>query len=112
MILVPRVEGVDTKIIKTSYSSAAGTSYVTFDNVKCVCSGFFRLLLTESRVPVENTLGKEGKGLFVVLSNFNREFQHFTSCTEAEMSQMSDGSCAAQGQLYSCHHTNAVFSMS
>ncbi|KAH9964363.1 peroxisomal acyl-CoA-dehydrogenase [Lactifluus volemus] len=51
VILVERGEG-------TSYSSAAGTAYVTFDNVK---------------VPVENTLGPEGGGIFVILSNFNHE---------------------------------------
>lgn len=44
--------------IKTSYSSAAGTAYITFDNVK---------------VPVENTLGPEDAGLIVMLSNFNHE---------------------------------------
>lgn len=53
MLLIPRGEGVETKIIKTSYSSAAGTAYITFDNVK---------------VPVENLLGKEGKGIYVILS--------------------------------------------
>jgi len=58
MILIPRGEGVETKIIKSSYSSAAGTAYVTFDNVK---------------VPIENTLGKENDGLKVILSNFNHE---------------------------------------
>jgi len=58
VILIPRQEGVTTKPIKTSYSSTAGTAYVTFDNV---------------RVPVENTLGPEGGGIFVILSNFNHE---------------------------------------
>lgn len=58
VILVERSEGLETKAIKTSYSPAAGTSYVTFDNV---------------RVPVENTLGEEGAGVFVMLSNFNHE---------------------------------------
>ena len=53
VILIPRVEGVETKPIKTSYSSSAGTAYVTFDDVK---------------VPVENTLGPEGGGIFVILS--------------------------------------------
>lgn len=52
VILIPRVEGVETRPIKTAYSSTAGTAYVTFDNVK---------------VPVENTLGEEDKGLKVVL---------------------------------------------
>ena len=58
VILVPRQEGVATKPIKTSYSPTAGTAFVTFDNV---------------RVPVENTLGPEDGGIFVVLSNFNHE---------------------------------------
>ncbi|KAI0833215.1 acyl-CoA dehydrogenase [Trametes gibbosa] len=58
VILVERSEGVSTKAIKTSYSAAAGTAYITFDHVK---------------VPVENTLGEEGGGIFVMLSNFNHE---------------------------------------
>ncbi|EIW57326.1 acyl-CoA dehydrogenase [Trametes versicolor FP-101664 SS1] len=58
VILVERGEGVSTKAIKTSYSSSAGTAYVTFDHVL---------------VPVENTLGEEGGGIFVMLSNFNHE---------------------------------------
>jgi len=58
VILVERGEGVETTPIKTSYSPTAGTAYVTFDNVK---------------VPVENTLGPEGGGIFVILSNFNHE---------------------------------------
>lgn len=58
MLLVERGEGVETKPIKTSYSSAACTAYVTFDNVK---------------VPLENTLGPEDGGLSVILSNFNHE---------------------------------------
>ncbi|TCD69249.1 hypothetical protein EIP91_008352 [Steccherinum ochraceum] len=58
VILIERGEGVETKVIKTAYSTTAGTAYITFDNVK---------------VPVENTLGKEGAGLHVMLSNFNHE---------------------------------------
>jgi alkylation response protein AidB-like acyl-CoA dehydrogenase len=58
MLLIERGEGVETKLIKTSYSSAAGTAYIQFDNVK---------------VPVENLLGQENKGLQVILSNFNHE---------------------------------------
>lgn len=56
VFLVPRGEGVETKQIKTSYSTAAGTAYITFDNVK---------------VPAENMLGPEDGGLLVILSNFN-----------------------------------------
>jgi len=52
VVLVERSEGVETSSIKTSYSLAAGTAYVTFDNVK---------------VPVGNTLGPEGGGIFVIL---------------------------------------------
>lgn len=58
VLLIPRVEGVETTPIKTSYGSAAGTAFVTFDNV---------------RVPVDNLLGKEGKGFAVIMSNFNHE---------------------------------------
>ena len=52
VILVERGPGVETKPIKTSYSSAAGTAYITFDN---------------ARAPVGNTLGEEGGGIFVIL---------------------------------------------
>ena len=58
MLLIERSDGVETKLIKTSYSSCAGTAYVTFENVK---------------VPVENLLGKEGQGFQVIMFNFNHE---------------------------------------
>ncbi|GAA5834251.1 hypothetical protein JCM3766R1_004501 [Sporobolomyces carnicolor] len=58
MMLIPRTDEVDTRIIKTSYSHSAGTAYVTFSGVK---------------VPVENVLGGVGNGLKVILSNFNHE---------------------------------------
>jgi alkylation response protein AidB-like acyl-CoA dehydrogenase len=58
VILVPRCEGLSTAPIKTAYSAAAGTAFVTFDKV---------------RVPASNTLGKEGKGMGVILNNFNHE---------------------------------------
>lgn len=58
VFLVPRCEGVDTKQIKTSYGTTAGTSYVTFDNVK---------------IPNENMIGPENDGLRVILANFNHE---------------------------------------
>ncbi|KAL6299883.1 peroxisomal acyl-CoA-dehydrogenase [Sparassis latifolia] len=67
VILVERSDGVATKPIKTSYSPTAGTAYVTFDSVK---------------VPVENTLGEEGGGIFVMLSNFNHE-RWVMCCTSA-----------------------------
>ncbi|KAJ3154050.1 hypothetical protein HDU86_004975 [Geranomyces michiganensis] len=58
MLLIERSEGLETKAIKTSYSAAAGTAYITFDNVK---------------VPVENLLGKEGSGFLTIAHNFNHE---------------------------------------
>lgn len=58
VMLIERGEGVETSQIKTSYSTTAGTAYITFDNVK---------------VPVEHLLGEENKGIYVVLSNFNHE---------------------------------------
>lgn len=44
MLLVERSEGVETKLIKTSYSTSAGTAYVTFENVRlnnALCFPFF-----------------------------------------------------------------------
>jgi alkylation response protein AidB-like acyl-CoA dehydrogenase len=72
VILVDRhaSEGVDTKAIKTSYSPTAGTAFISFENVK---------------VPIENTLGEEGKGIFVILSNFNHE--RFVMCGASAISQ-------------------------
>ncbi|CAI7570407.1 unnamed protein product [Penicillium bialowiezense] len=58
VLLIPRCEGVETKPIKTSYSTAAATAFVQFENVK---------------VPVENLLGEEHKGFIVIMSNFNHE---------------------------------------
>ncbi|EGN95089.1 hypothetical protein SERLA73DRAFT_95759 [Serpula lacrymans var. lacrymans S7.3] len=69
-IVVERGEGVETRLITTSYSTASGTAYITFDNVK---------------VPVENTLGPEGGGIFVILSNFNHE--RWTMCCNSARSQ-------------------------
>jgi alkylation response protein AidB-like acyl-CoA dehydrogenase len=58
VILVPRDDNVETKKIKTSYSTAAATAFIEFDNVK---------------VPVDHLLGKEDNGFIVVMSNFNHE---------------------------------------
>lgn len=58
VLLIPRDEGVETKQIKTSYSTAAATAHVQFENVK---------------VPVQNLLGEEHKGFIVIMSNFNHE---------------------------------------
>ncbi|KAF4582208.1 acyl- dehydrogenase [Ophiocordyceps camponoti-floridani] len=58
LLLIPRGPGLETTAIKTSYSPAAGTALVTFDEV---------------RVPVENLIGEEDKGIHVILSNFNHE---------------------------------------
>ena len=49
MMLIERTEGLKTVPIKTSYSPAAGTSYVTFENVK---------------VPVKNLMGNMNEGFF------------------------------------------------
>jgi len=58
VLLVPRSEKVTTNIIKTSYSSSAGTALVFFD---------------EAIVPAENIIGPEHGGLVVILANFNHE---------------------------------------
>lgn len=63
MLFISRDMGVETKAIKTTYSSCAGTALVIFDNVK---------------VPVENLMGlgnkgTEGNGFACIMYNFNHE---------------------------------------
>ncbi|KAI9881897.1 MAG: hypothetical protein M1823_006391, partial [Watsoniomyces obsoletus] len=58
VILIPRDDNVETQRIKTSYSTAAATTFIQFDNVK---------------VPVNHLLGKEDQGFIVIMSNFNHE---------------------------------------
>jgi alkylation response protein AidB-like acyl-CoA dehydrogenase len=53
VLLVERSDAVETKLIKTSYSTAAGTAFVEFN---------------DAVVPAENLLGAEDQG-FVVISN-------------------------------------------
>jgi len=57
-LLIERGDGVETKKIKTSYSGAAGTTYITFENV---------------HVPVENLIGEENGGFRCIMANFNHE---------------------------------------
>lgn len=70
MLLIERGEGVETSNIKTSYSAAAATTFVTFDRVK---------------VPVGHLLGEEGDGLRVILSNFNHERWMMTCYTVRQL---------------------------
>mmetsp|Transcript_45619 Transcript_45619/g.85439 ORF Transcript_45619/g.85439 Transcript_45619/m.85439 type:complete len:532 (+) Transcript_45619:65-1660(+) len=63
MLFISRDMGVETKAVKTTYGSCAGTALVIFDNVK---------------VPVENLMGlgnkgKEGQGFACIMFNFNHE---------------------------------------
>ncbi|KAJ6505940.1 acyl-CoA dehydrogenase/oxidase [Mycena vulgaris] len=69
ILVVERGEGVQTTPIKTSYSSsAAGTAYVTLDNVF---------------VPHSHQLGAGHPGLNIILQNFNHERWVLTSATIA-----------------------------
>lgn len=59
VLCIPRAcGGIETKQIKTSYSTTAGTAYVIYDNVK---------------VPKRYLVGEDGLGIQIVLSNFNHE---------------------------------------
>jgi len=58
MMLVPKCNEIQTKVIKSKYSSAAGTAFVTYED--CV-------------VPKRNLFGQEGKGFQIIMSNFNHE---------------------------------------
>lgn len=87
VLLIERSEGVETKLIKTAYSTTAGTAFVTFDNVK---------------VPVGNTLGEVDGGLIVMLSNFNHE-RWVMCCSSARSQRMVAEECmkwASQRQVF------------
>lgn len=71
VILVEKDDTVETSLIKTSYSTAAGTTYIQFDGTK---------------VPVGNLLGEEDKGFIVIMSNFNHE-RWMMSCAVIRMSR-------------------------
>jgi alkylation response protein AidB-like acyl-CoA dehydrogenase len=58
MMLIPRDRTVNTTIIKSKYSSAAGTAFVTYEGTV---------------VPKKNVFGKENKGFQIIMSNFNHE---------------------------------------
>ena len=58
LVLVERSEGLLTNKMKTSYSAAAGTAFVLYENV---------------RVPKENILGNIHDGFKLILANFNHE---------------------------------------
>merc|ERR1719502_458585 len=57
-MLIPRSEAVKTTIIKSKYSSSAGTCFISFDGAK---------------VPKENVFGEVNKGFQIIMSNFNHE---------------------------------------
>lgn len=58
LLLIERGEGVETKQMKTTYSTAAATALVIFSDCK---------------VPVSNLMGKENEGFKLVMYNFNHE---------------------------------------
>lgn len=59
LLIVPlKVEGVDMRRLSVTGSKTGGTTFIELDNVK---------------VPVENLIGEEGKGMFYVMTNFNHE---------------------------------------
>ncbi|CAE7243699.1 BETAA-AD [Symbiodinium natans] len=58
MMLIPRSDAVQTKVMKTKYSSSAGTAYVTYEN--CI-------------VPKKYIIKGENKGFQIIMSNFNHE---------------------------------------
>jgi len=58
LFLVERGPGLQTKIIKTAYSTAAGTAFIMYNKVK---------------VPKEHLIGKENDGFKCIMWNFNHE---------------------------------------
>jgi alkylation response protein AidB-like acyl-CoA dehydrogenase len=72
MLVIERGPGVETTPIKTSYSAAAGTAFITFDNVL---------------VPVENLLGKEDQGFGIIMVRVH---------LQRAILIMNDGPCAVE----------------
>ncbi|KAH6886161.1 acyl-CoA dehydrogenase [Thelonectria olida] len=58
LLVIPRGEGLTTKHMTMSGSTAAGTAFVDMDNVK---------------VSLDMIVGERGKGLKYIMSNFNHE---------------------------------------
>merc|ERR1719352_2091149 len=56
--MIKRDETVQTKPIKSKYSSAAGTAFVSFEGTV---------------VPKKNLFGNENAGFQIIMSNFNHE---------------------------------------
>ncbi|OQE05160.1 hypothetical protein PENVUL_c026G02247 [Penicillium vulpinum] len=62
LLVIPRTDGLTTKHITLSGSTAAGTAFVDFDSVK---------------VPMDMVVGERGKALKYIMSNFNHEVGAF-----------------------------------
>jgi alkylation response protein AidB-like acyl-CoA dehydrogenase len=58
LLVIPRGEGLTTKHMTMSGSTAAGTAFVDMDDVK---------------VSLDMIVGERGKGLKYIMSNFNHE---------------------------------------
>lgn len=58
LLLIERGPGLETKQIKTTYSTCCGTALVIMNNL---------------HVPVSNLMGKEGEGFKQIMYNFNHE---------------------------------------
>lgn len=73
LLVIPRTEGLTTRHMTMSGSTAAGTAFVDLDNV---------------RVPIDMVVGERGKGFKYIVSNFNHEVRPilgFASTTLGEV---------------------------
>ena len=90
LLFISRDMGVQTKAIKTKYSSCAGTALVTYDGVK---------------VPVENLMalgnkGKHGQGFACIMYNFNHEHWFIVAKADADESGLGgDGSAEEDAKI-------------
>jgi alkylation response protein AidB-like acyl-CoA dehydrogenase len=69
LLVIPRTDGVTTRHITLSGSTAAGTAFVDFDNVQ---------------VPMDMVVGERGRGLKYIMSNFNHEVCAFALSLKTE----------------------------
>jgi len=93
VLVIDRQEGVETNAIKTYYSAAAGTTFITFDKYAThFLHKVTSLIVNSVKVPVENLLGKENKGIYVILANFNHE-RWMMSCAVIRQSRLVTEEC-------------------
>jgi len=78
LLLEKGMPGVTTREMHVSGLWGSGTTYITFEDVK---------------VPVENLIGKEGRGFKYIMSNFNHEVSTRTNESVVKVTWLFNHEC-------------------